>query len=208
VAESRGARGPHALAGERKELRREEILDTAARLFSERGYEATSMSDLAEELGVTKPAIYYYISNKDELLSALFDRSLSQLERNLDSARDATLDPIERLRLVVRGHVAEAAHENRALLVFVRAGNHGSSHAGLAPADRARAAHYTRGIAGLVDQGKAAGLLRPDLDSRLVAFAVIGMCNWVATWYDPKGSAGPEDVADQFASIVLDSIRA
>lgn len=91
------------------ERRREEILDTAARLFAERGYSETDTQVLADELGVGKGTLYRYFTSKRELFLAAADRVMRRLREHIKERRDAVADPVERVRVAIHAFLEYCA---------------------------------------------------------------------------------------------------
>jgi AcrR family transcriptional regulator len=181
-------------------LETERILHEAAQLFSEVGAGAASMRLLAERLGVTKPAIYYYFSGKDELLFELHRRviysslaDLDQIVSSNKSARDKLLDVINMELMYISEYKAE-------FTVLLREGHR------LPPKYWrdlvSKRAAFLSGIESIVEQGVRTGELRP-IDVRLGALALLGMCNWSYTWLQRDGRVPVKDVASVFGSIFL-----
>ncbi|GHF35182.1 AcrR family transcriptional regulator [Deinococcus metalli] len=181
--------------------RREQILDTASTLFSERGYHATSMRDLAGELGMQGGSLYAHISGKEELLIEIVNRASRQFDTALFSLRDVPLPPGEKLREAMRRHVQVVADNMESATVFFHEWKH------LSPSAYARVTGWRDSIDAfyreLITQGIDAGAFRRDLDPKMTAYLVLSAVNWAYTWYRPGGLLGPGDVADTFADMLL-----
>ncbi|KAB2350199.1 TetR/AcrR family transcriptional regulator [Actinomadura rudentiformis] len=180
------------------------ILHTAVDLFNRRGYDATSMGDLAKVLGVTKPAIYHHFTSKEELLKAALDDALDELTAVVDEAsrRQEGATAYERLREVVRRSVEVlVAHQpSVTLLLRVR----GNSAVELAALERRR--WLDERLAELVAAAVAEGALRADLAPTLVSRLLFGMVNSLVEWYRPHGAFTPATVADAIAAVAFDGL--
>lgn len=186
--------------------RREQILDSASRLFSERGYHATSMRDLAGELGMQGGSLYAHISGKEELLVEIVNRASQQFDQALFSLRRADLSADEKLREAMRRHIQVVADNMESATVFFHEWKH------LSPEAYARVTGWRDSIDSfyreLITQGVQEGTFRLDLNPKMTAYLVLSGVNWAYTWYRPGGSMTPRDVADHFADMLLDGLKA
>jgi AcrR family transcriptional regulator len=175
-------------------------------LFNRRGYDATSMGDLAKELGLTKAAIYHHVDGKEQLLSAALDDALDELTAVVSEAMrpEAEGSGYERLRGVVRRSVEVLmAHQpSVTLLLRVR----GNSEVELAALARRR--WLDEQLAELVAQAVQEGSLRADLPPSLVSRLLFGMVNSLVEWYQPSGAYDPATVADTVTTIAFDGLTA
>ena len=159
--------------------RREQILDSASRLFSERGYHATSMRDLASELGMQGGSLYAHISGKEELLVEIVNRASRQFDAALFTLRDVPLPPEDKLREAMRRHIQVVADNMDSATVFFHEWKH------LSPAAYARVTSWRDSIDAfyreLITEGVHAGAFRPDLDPKSAAYLVLSAVNWAYT---------------------------
>lgn len=180
---------------------RVEIAGVAARLFAERGYAATTMADIAEPLGFTKAALYYYVSSKEQVLGTIADHALGLLETGLVRIRSEHQTYTEQLRAAVRHHVEVATHDMRSLFVLEAIRSELSDEQQRAL--RQRSSRYRQSLAALIADGQQAGEMRAELDPRLAALGVIGMCSWVAWWFDHGGPTEVGRVAAEFELLCV-----
>jgi AcrR family transcriptional regulator len=180
------------------------ILRAAVELFNRKGYDATSMGDLARELGLTKPAIYHHVTSKEQLLGQALDDALDELTAVVTAAsrEPAGATAYERLREVVRRSVEVlVAHQpSVTLLLRVR----GNSEVELAALQRRR--WLDDRLAALVADAVAEGALRDDVPPALVSRLVFGMVNSLVEWYRPDGAYDRAMVADAIAAIAFDGL--
>lgn len=199
MTESAGIRESGDGSSPRPQRRRDEVLETAARLFLEQGYVATSTTDIARALGLHRGSVYYYLSTKEELLYELIQRRYSSGTELLERLRDVEGDALARLRWLVAEHIVAVA---RNLVPSALALNESRS---LSPEHRAAITAendaYRAGVAALVAEGQRDGVIRDDVDPGLVTMAVLGAANWLHRWFDPGGGASPEAVGRQFAAV-------
>jgi AcrR family transcriptional regulator len=177
-------------------LARAEILTAAAELFREHGYRAATLADLARALGVSKKTLYGHFRSKEDLLAAIFHRTMSLVEEGLARIVERRAPGDEQLREVIRHQVRTVVAEQAFLTVFFA--EEASLPARLRHAIVRRKAHYDHAVEAIVR--RAAG--RPTLHPRLIVFALLGMSNWVHRWYDPRGVWDAEQIADGFIALL------
>jgi AcrR family transcriptional regulator len=177
----------------------ESLLAVAVAVFNERGYDGTSMEDLARRLGIGKSAIYHHVASKDELLRLAMDRALDGLFGVLDETRRMEAPAIDRLEHLVRGSVAVLQQRLPYVTLLLRA--RGNTEVERAATTRRR--QFDRYVAGLVRQAEADGDIRPDVDPGVTARLLFGMVNSLVEWYRP---AHP-DLADAVCAIAFDGLR-
>ncbi|GAA2857159.1 TetR/AcrR family transcriptional regulator [Pseudonocardia halophobica] len=184
----------------RRELVENELYEHATRLFAERGFAGTSLQDIADALGITRPALYYYVKSKDELLAKLVTEVTNGPLDELNALVERDEDPVRRLRGIVEVIVGRRTTQPARFRLLIR------SEAEL-PAELTTAYDESRRavlkvIAGVVDDGVRAGRFRP-VDARVAALGVLGMCNWVAWWFHPGGRDTAASVTDQLADMAV-----
>ena len=201
-APARATRTP--TSSSRRELVMSEILEHATRLFAERGYDGTTLQDIADAIGITRPGLYHYISSKEQLLAELVRDVSENTVLIVRAVRLRTdLSSVERLRTVVRGLVLQRAGAPERFRVLDR------TEAALP--EEVAALHLTarREVVAemrtIIEEGVSRGEFRPR-DERLAALSVIGMCNWVAWWFHPGSNHPAEPVADQLAQNAVDML--
>ncbi len=178
---------------------RDQVLRTAADLFRERGYRATTLDDIVARLGMSKASLYTYFHAKEEMLAAISRQTIATFTRELSLVLRSDLAPEDKLRRVVRDHVRFVIANRSFLTVFF------SEEANLPPRlARALAAQkdrYDKGVESVVVEGVRRGVFR-DVPPRLVVFGVLGMLNWLYKWYNPRGRWGAEEISAGFLSLV------
>ena len=181
----------------------ESVLQVAAKLFNERGYDGTSMEDLSRRLGITKSAIYHHVPSKEELLRLAVDRALDALFAVADEV-DAMPGPaIDRLEHLVRGSVAVLAERLPFVTVLLRVrGNTRIERQAIA-----RRKDFDQFVAKLVQQAEAEGDVRPDVDPLVTSRLLFGMVNSLVEWYRPRGGIGSAELADAICKIAFDGLR-
>lgn len=175
------------------------LTDVALRVFAERGFDGSSMDDVARAAGIAKASIYHHISGKDELLRRGLERALSALFAVLDETGALTGPPIARLEYIYR-RVATLALELRfELTVLVRV--RGNSDAEREAMLRRRA--FDDRVTAIVRAAQASGEFEPALDAALAVRLMFGMVNSIVEWYRPDGPLPIELIADALVQIVF-----
>jgi AcrR family transcriptional regulator len=182
--------------------RREELTRIAARLFAERGYQGTSLADLAAALGVQKPSLYHHIDSKEELLWEVAWEGAEAFHAALDGV-PAAAPAAERIRLALRAHLAVVGQQLDIATVFVREWRHLSGDRRTRfVAERRR---YEERIRELFRAGVEESQLRTDLDVATAALLFLSAANWAYTWLRP--GADTDELADRLYSALLDGMR-
>ena len=186
-------------------VRWEEILAVSARLFREKGFTATTMEDIAAELYITKPALYYYIKTKHDLLYEICESAINRLIEGVRQIKDLHSEPEDRLRDLVRLHVNMFSENGDIITVYLA----DESELPVEKRDfiRSRSREYETMYREILDQGITGGVFR-DLDVHMVVRAISGMCNWLSSWYRPDGQMGADEIADIFVDLILNGCRA
>ncbi|MFD7023865.1 TetR/AcrR family transcriptional regulator [Promicromonospora sukumoe] len=179
------------------------VLAVAVQAFNERGYDATSMGELAERLGTSKSAIYYHVSGKQELLRLALERALGNLERLLEEP-DADAAALDRLERVIRGAVRVLVDELPFVTLLLRLrGNTEIEREALA-----RRREFDHAVARLVEEAVADGALRSDVDARTATRLLFGMVNSLVEWYRPGGGLTADQLADAVVAMAFEGLRA
>jgi AcrR family transcriptional regulator len=190
----------------RYDARRQSVLDTAARLFAERGYHATSIEDLVAACGLTRGGLYHYVEGKQDLLFGVLDELMDPLLEQADAIVAAPGTAERRLRALTRAWLAHVAAHLDHMLVFERERATLERDPRWAQARAARE-RFERLIAGVLEDGRADGSFALE-DPQLTLLALLGMVNHAPVWLRPDGRLTPEQVADGFCDVLLDGIRA
>jgi AcrR family transcriptional regulator len=180
----------------------ESLLDVAVAVFNERGYDGTSMEDLARAAGITKSSIYHHVKGKEALLGMALDTALGALFDALDEAASTEGSARQRLEHVLRRsvEVLDAELPSVTLLLRVR----GNTPTEMEALERRR--EFDRRVSHLVEEAVAEGDLRGDLDPALVTRLVFGTVNSLVEWYRPGRRESVEQVADALVALVFDGL--
>ncbi len=172
----------------RRELVEAQIYEQATRLFAERGFAGTSLQDIADAMGMTRPSLYYYVKNKDQLLARLVTEITEGPAAATEEIADRDQDAPTKLRDLVRLIAGQQAEHAARFRLVIRSESELPDD--LAVAHEAAKRRVLDGFARIVDQGVRSGEFRPR-PVRTTALALIGMCNWVAWWFNPAGPQTP-----------------
>jgi AcrR family transcriptional regulator len=187
-----------------KSVRRQRIIDAAVKIFHRKGYHPATLDDIANELGLTKAALYHYFSSKEAILSVIYMQAMEfYFAKFADPAQmeQLKLSPPEKLRFFIGNHIRYVAIENLSMLaVFLTEENQ------LPKEDyrniRREKRRYNRVLETIIKEGIEQGLFKPA-DPHLLANAIIGMCNSLYRWYKPdRGSPEPEAVIGLFVDLL------
>lgn len=188
-------------AGGSSRKRDAEVYAAALRLFTEKGYHATSMQDIAAAVGLYKGSLYHYIGSKEELLARVFERGMGSLLDEVEAiAADTSVAASRQLRLILRAHVAAVADNREALTVYLHEfralAGETLDHV------REQRERYRRLLESVVERGVRSGEFA-STDVAIATLGVLGMCNWIVQWYRPGGRLGARQIADHFAELLL-----
>jgi AcrR family transcriptional regulator len=176
------------------------ILEHAARLFAAKGFEGTSLMDIAQEAELTRPALYHYFRSKDEILATLVEQESTCAAEKLRDIARGSLTPGEKLRAATRELVLDRAAAPDRFRMLDR-----SETALPSPiAERHMRAKRTAlsAVTEIISGGIRTAEFR-ETDERVAALTVIGMCNWVAWWYRPGRDPEPKAVAETIAESAV-----
>jgi AcrR family transcriptional regulator len=180
--------------------RRAEICRKAAQIFHDRGFDATSVSDIARALGMTKAGLYHYFTSKEALLFEIMMFGLERVHDEVLVPVRAIKDPEARLRQLIERHGRITTRARGAVTFLV------DETRALPPPQRKKVEDRQRIYVDLVRDTiaeiKKTGRLQ-DIDPTVAAFSVIGMILWLPRWYRQGGRLSPEKAADEIANLAL-----
>lgn len=188
----------------RLNLTRERILAESARVFNRRGYDAATLDDIAQALGVTKAALYYHVKNKEDLLLQCHQKALDIAINAVRTALAEASEPDEQLRVVLTRYIGGMTDQLAGIVVLLYEGALSSSHYHQIMEQRDE---YERMLRGIVDEGVRSGVFVP-CDSRLIGFAILGALNWIPRWYKPGGPRTPKEIAAAFSEYFVRGLQA
>ena len=180
------------------------VLQIAVEVFNRHGYDATSMGILAENLGISKSAIYHHVPSKGDLLKLALDHALGGLEAILEAPQARTGAADSRLEFVLRQTVAVLVERLPFVTLLLRLrGNTDVEREALA-----RRREFDHAVARLVEEAVADGALRSDVDARTATRLLFGMVNSLVEWYRPGGGLTADQLADAVVAMAFEGLRA
>ena len=178
--------------------KREAVLKTAAELFLEKSYGRTSMNDVAERLNITKPVLYHYFDNKEDILLECYRLGVGLIESILTEIADHCGNGLQKVESFIHSYAMVMTVNFGRCVMRLDEGD-------LTSQARAEVRNYKRKIdrrlRGFIQEGTEDGSIAP-CDAKIAAFAIAGALNWVCMWYEPDGALPPEEIAAQFSHIL------
>jgi TetR/AcrR family transcriptional regulator, cholesterol catabolism regulator len=194
---------------------RQEILRTAARLFQQRGYDATSMNDVANALKLSKGGVYHHFQGKDEILFEIMNHAMEITEERVLAPVRRITGSAERLRALIRMHMEVVLSPRDREITVMLHENHP-----LPPALRKRInqrkkeyVHFVESLVAEVQKDfqkekRISPGSQPSVSPRAAAFALLGMINWIYQWYKPEGNLQADELIPQFTNLFFEGILA
>jgi len=180
------------------------VLSNAARLFREKGFERTSLKEIAEACNMLPGSLYYRYNSKEALLVELMRRGVDLVTAEVESAYASSDDPVERLRLCINAHLRALLLDSDAVYVLL------FEWRALGPEARKEIIElrdqYESLWAGILETMIAQGVVRQNVDGRLLRLIGLGALNWVATWFDPNGAQSLDAIGDLIWQIAMDGV--
>lgn len=198
-------RSVQAVEGNGKsQRRRQELIDVAAKIFQDKGYEAASIQDVADALGILKGSVYYYIDSKEDLLFAAIQEVHQSALTNVERIREMDEDPLTLIRLFVESHIRHISDNLVKATVFFH------DFRSLDPKRKAVIVEerdsYDEFLRELISRGQSEGLICKDIDPKVATLGILGMMNWIYQWYRVGGGLDPAAIGRQFADLALASL--
>lgn len=180
-----------------------EIYRTAAEIILRKGYDATSVNDIANALGMTKAGLYHYIHGKKELLFDIMNYGMEQLDKEVVIPAKAIQDASARLRFMIASHSQLVTRGQGAVTILV------DEITALTPAQNRKITHHKRAyfdfLRDTLNQLKAEGKLL-DVDTTAATFTLLGMVLWPSRWFRQDGALTSEQVAEQIVKIAFQGL--
>lgn len=181
-----------------------DVLSNAARLFREKGFERTSLKEIAEACNMLPGSLYYRYNSKEALLVELMRRGVDLVTAEVESAYASSDDPVERLRLCINAHLRALLVDSDAVYVLL------FEWRALGPKAREEIIElrdqYESLWAEILESMIEQGVIRRNVDGRLLRLIGLGALNWVATWFDPSGAHSLDAIGDLIWQIAMDGV--
>jgi AcrR family transcriptional regulator len=181
--------------------RQQEVLEAAARVFHEKGYESTSIQDIAEAVGILKGSLYYYIRSKEDLLYEILQSVHEDALANMGRLDEVDGDALEKIRAFVTLHLTFNAENLTKMGVFFH------DFRSLSPERRTQIVEardvYETLLRNLIREGQQESMVCTEVDPKVAALGVMGMLNWIYQWYVAGGVRSAEQIAEEFSNLVV-----
>lgn len=187
-----------------QDAKRDAVLQTAAHMFLEQGYRRTSMSQIAQRLQITKPALYYYFRNKEELLIECYRAGITLIETLLDKALVSTGTGFTKVQAYIHAYATSIVLYDFGRCVAMLDENELSSDT--RKEVRALKRRIDAAIRAYVQEGIADRSIAP-CDARLASFAMAGAINGIGTWYKPAGPLSGPQIAAHYTQLLTEGLR-
>ena len=188
--------------GQERAVKRNAVLRAAAQLFNEFGYHKTSLAMVAERLKVTKPTLYYYVKNKEEILFECVRLGLELLRKAIADAAALGGTALDKLKAAMYEYAMIVTRDFG--MCLIRVGEDPLASTGRKKLRRLKA-EIDHEFRSLIEQGVAEGSLAP-CDSKLAAFTLAGALSWIGRWYDPRGALSAEAVAHESTAMLMNGL--
>ena len=185
---------------------REKVYEIAAEVFHVKGYDKTSMSEIAAAVGLTKAGLYHHVASKEQLLYTILDYGMDMTEVYVVRPLESVKDPVLRLRTMIELHL-KLILEGRKLAVT------GLLHEcqGLSSLDQnkinRRKKQYVQLVSDIIrDVLEKTGAKKSGVNPKVAALALLGMLNWTYQWYKPSGAVKPNEVVREFQDLFIHGV--
>jgi TetR/AcrR family transcriptional regulator, cholesterol catabolism regulator len=185
--------------------RKEQVIRSAAELFKEKGYAASSMRDLAQKLGIEAASLYSHIKSKEEILQTLCFDMAADFRESLDKVEKQNVSASEKLSLGIIGHVNVMARDLTASAVFMNEHRHLSN-----PYLRdflLLRINYINRFKSIIEEGVGKGEFKKNIDTKLAVMTLFSSLNWMPMWYSPDGSIEPKELGQQLANMLVNGLK-
>lgn len=186
-------------------MQRADIIQAAAQIFREKGYHGTSMQDIADAVHLQKASLYYHVSSKQEILLTILDQALDLLIADMSAVLAEDLPVEDKLGRAMRVYIQRLTKD--ADLAAVLLLEHRSLNGAARQRHIRRRDRYENLWRSLIKDGMEQGSFQAS-DERLASFALLGVLNWMVTWYREDGQYTSGELADFFSSMMLEGLAA
>jgi len=195
---------PKAFASRRRDpaTKREAVLQTAAQLFLEKSYARASMNDVAERLNITKPALYHYFQNKEQILLACYRLGAVLIDKTLDEIAAHGGTGLEKVAAFTYSYAnVMTINFGRCVMRLDEGDLSGTARAEV----RRHKRKIDRRLRAFIQEGIDDGSVMP-CNAKIAAFSIAGALNWICQWYEPAGELPAEEIASQFARTLTQGL--
>lgn len=190
--------------------RRDDIVAAAAKVFREKGYHQSTTEDIANEVGMLKGSLYYYIEKKEDLLYAVVEPPVRGMVRDLQEIAAMSCRAGEKVERLIASHLEYFDAHYPHIFVYLQEIAQGDAlrpSAGAGAELHRLGKQYRELVERIIAEGALQGEFDAGLDPRLATFGLLGMCNWMHKWFRPGGRLKSSDIAHTFVAILLNGLR-
>lgn len=187
------------------EDKKREILEVSVEIFSERGYRATGLRDIAERVGLRQPSLYYYFPSKEHILIELYEQVMEDSIRAVLAVAEKGLEPDVAFREVLEERIRYMCMNQRLVRIFFE--EEAELPAQLTKKLRRRQREYENVYVALLESGVKKGKFQLSTTPRVALYTLLGAVNWSYRWYNPEGPLSVEKLASDIAAMLMRSIE-
>jgi AcrR family transcriptional regulator len=184
--------------------RKEQILQTAAKLFWEKGYASTSMRDIATDLGIEAASLYHHIKSKEEILETICFAMADQLIGAINEVNDIYFNAEEKLRMAIKNHVQIITQNINQSAVFLHEWR-SLSEPRLGEFKQLRD-KYENELKVIMEEGVNEDIF-DNVDQKFATLTILSTVNWINEWYRPEGSMNAEEIAQKLSDFIMGGLR-
>lgn len=181
---------------------RSEIVQAALAVFREKGYERATVRDIAAKAGLGSSSLYSHIKSKRDLFLEAVGPVIEAGAERMTAVVNSDLEDPEKLRAAIVGTTEAFAEHYPEAFVYLR-----DFYPVLETADPELRRRYESAWTEIIESGIRKGVFRSDADPKVVAYGILGMCNWLHRWYRLEGRCSATEIGGQFANVILDGLR-
>lgn len=184
--------------------RKDQLLEAAAKLFKQKGYAATSMRDIAAEVGIEAASIYHHLKSKEEILEVICFDLANRLTTAIAEVNDIYFNAEERLRMAIKNHVEVITANTSYSAVFIQEWRN-LTEPKLSEFRALRDA-YEKGFRVIVKEGIEEDVF-DAVDEKFAALTILSTVNWINEWYNPEGNMTPAQIAQKLSDFIIGGLR-
>lgn len=184
--------------------KKDEIIYVAGKLMTLKGYDATTMLDIASEVGMLKGSLYHHFSSKEEIFFNVINKGIDALYNSAKEIFESKAPPMEKLRKIIIIHSLHLMNNNDSMVVFLKEKNKEFFEHSNAKQYMMKRDFYEGFIRQILKEGKEQGLIPAEIDTKLTTFCILGMLNWLIQWYRPEGSLSSTEIANHMGFLICD----
>lgn len=184
--------------------KKDEIIYVAGKIMCKKGYDATTMQDIANGVGMLKGSLYHHFSSKEEIFLNVINKGINQLYNSAKAIFESTASPPEKLRKMIINHSLHLMDNNDSMVVFQKEKDKEFFEHSDAKNYFIQRDSFEWFYRQILTEGKDQGLFPEGIDDKLTTFCILGMLNWLVQWYRPEGALSPKEIANYMGFLVCD----